>query len=320
MSPATALAALLVERLIGYPAALARTLRHPVVWMGALIDWLDARLNDPALAAPARRARGILALAILIAACLVPAVALTVFVRTLHFGWLIEALLAAPFLASGELRRAVTAVAAGLHASLEAGRSAVSQVVGRDPETLDANGVARAGIESLAENTSDGVVAPLVFLLLFGLPGIVVYKAVNTADSMLGHLDDHHRDFGWASARADDVANFVPARLTAMLYALTAWALPGYDGPGAWRTARRDAPSHVSVNAGWPEAAMAGALGLSLGGPRTYAGRRVKLPAMGRGRRDLTPLDIDRALRLYGAAMAIVLLLLVLATVAAGRP
>lgn len=320
MTPAVALAALLIERTFGYPALLGRTFRHPVIWMGALIGWLDARLNDPALTAAARRGQGVLALAVLLAAGLVPAIALAVLVRPLPFGWLAEALLAAPFLASAELERAVAAVAAGLRVTLAAGRDAVSRIVGRDPDTLDAAGVARAGIESLAENTSDGVIAPIVYLLLFGLPGIVAYKAVNTADSMLGHRDDRHRDFGWASARADDIANFVPARLTAVLYALAAWALPGFDGPGAWRAARRDAPAHVSVNAGWPEAAMAGALGVSLGGARTYAGRRVDLPKMGQGRRRPTPGDIDRALKLYRALMVFVLVLLVLTAFVVVRP
>lgn len=320
MTLATALAALLIERTFGYPAALARTIRHPVVWMGTLIDRLDARLNDPALAAATRRGRGILALAVLLAASLVPAVALVLIVRPLPFGWLLEGLLAAPFLASSELERAVAAVAAGLRSSVAAGRDAVSRIVGRDPNTLDTSAVARAGIESLAENTSDGVIAPLIYLLVFGLPGVVLYKAVNTADSMLGHRDDRHRDFGWASARVDDIANFIPARLTAALCALAAWALPGVDGPGAWRAARRDAPAHVSVNAGWPEAAMAGALGVSLGGPRTYAGRRVELKEMGRGRRRLTPDDIDRALRLYRGQVVTVLVLLVLTAFVVVRP
>jgi adenosylcobinamide-phosphate synthase len=315
VTPITALAAFLIERTFGDASMLARPLGHPVAWMGALIDRLDARLNDPALAPATRRRRGILALAVLVAASLLPATALVLIVRPFPFGWLAEALLAAPFLASTELERAVGAVAAGLRQSLAAGRAAVSHIVGRDLETLDAAGVARAGIESLAENSSDGVIAPLVYLLIFGLPGIVAYKAVNTADSMLGHRDDRYRDFGWASARTDDIANLVPARLTAALYALAAWTLPGFDGPGAWRAARRDAPSHVSVNAGWPEAAMAGALCVSLGGPRTYGGRRVDLPEMGQGRRRLTANDIDRALRLDRAVMVVVLVLLVPAAV-----
>ena len=219
--------------------------------------------------------------------------------RFLPLGFLVEALIASAFLASRHLGRAVHAVADALAISLARGQVALQPIVGRDARSLDGHGVARAAIETLAENTSDGVIAPLVFLALFGLPGIAVYKAINTADSMLGHLTERHRDFGWASARLDDIANFVPARLTALLIAFTAWLAIG-DGPAAWRAARRDAPLQDSPNSGWPEAAMAGALGLKLGGPRAYGGAMAELPYMGTGRAEAVPVDITRALRLYG--------------------
>jgi adenosylcobinamide-phosphate synthase len=159
------------------------------------------------------------------------------------------------------------------------------------------------------------VVAPVVYLLLLGLPGIVLYKAINTADSMIGHRTERHAEFGRASAVADDWANLLPARLAAGLIALAALVLPGFDGPNAWRAARRDAPRHASPNAGWPEAAMAGALGISLGGPRAYGGKTMDLAPMGDGRRDLGAPDITRALVLYRAADG--LLLLVVAALAA---
>jgi adenosylcobinamide-phosphate synthase len=198
----------------------------------------------------------------------------------------------------------VQAVSDALERSLVAGRKAVAEIVGRDTSELDRGGVARAGIESLAENTSDGVVAPVFWLLLLGLPGLVLYKAINTADSMVGHRDARYLEFGWASARLDDLVNLVPARLTALLFAFAAMFVGGSEGAAALRAAWRDAPSHVSPNAGWPEAAMAGALGLVLGGPKSYDGRKIDLPKMGDGRVP-EPADIGRALQLYRVALLV---------------
>ncbi|HUV32842.1 MAG TPA: adenosylcobinamide-phosphate synthase CbiB [Devosiaceae bacterium] len=303
MNAAIAFVAALLERLTGYPDALTAAIRHPVVWMGVLIDRLEYRLNAPSRTPSARRAGGVLMLAILIAVVAGLSAIVVLLLRPLPHGWLIEAVLAVPFLAQKQLGRAVAAVAPGLGRSLAEGRNAVAHIVGRDPDRLDEAGVARAAIESLAENTSDGVVAPLFYLLIFGLPGAAVYKAVNTADSMVGHLNERYREFGWASARLDDIANFVPARLTAVAFALVAAWLPAFDGPGSWRAARRDAGRHSSPNAGWPEAAMAGALGIVLGGPRSYQASVLELPDMGSGRRDLGAPDIRRALTLYGATL-----------------
>jgi adenosylcobinamide-phosphate synthase len=227
--------------------------------------------------------------------------------RSMPFGWVIEAILASSLLAQKSLGRAVRAVAAALARSLPEGRVAVSHIVGRDPERLDTAGVARAAIESLAESTSDGVVAPLFFLLLGGLPGIALYKAVNTADSMIGHKTERHLNFGWAAARFDDLLNLIPARLTALLVAGAAFFVKGAQPEAAWATALSDAKQHESPNAGWPEAAFAGALGYQLGGPRSYAGELVDLPSFGHGRADLDAADIERALRLYSATLNLVL-------------
>jgi adenosylcobinamide-phosphate synthase len=295
--------ALLLERLAGYPRPLYTAIRHPVVWMGTLISWLDARLNTGGN----RKGRGIAALLILLAATALVTVAIAWLLRFVPYGWVAEAILATAFLAQKELDRAVRAVADALAHSLDAGRRQVSQIVGRDPAQLDEAGVSRAAVESLAESASDGVIAPLFFLVLGGLPGIALYKAVNTADSMIGHETERHRDFGWASARLDDLLNFLPARLTALLFAGSAFFVKGADAEHAWTTALRDAKKHASPNAGWPEAALAGALGFSLGGPRAYDGEVHDLPEFGSGRRDLGPADIARSLQLYAVMLNLAL-------------
>lgn len=305
--------ALLFDRLVGYPDALVRRIGHPVIWMGALLSLLDQRLNR----GPNRKAKGVLALVLLLGATLLVSGAL-VFVCRLIPGWglLLEAVLGASLLAQKSLFDAVKRVATGLRLSLNEGRSAVSHIVGRDPDQLDEAGVARAAIESLAESISDGVVAPLFWLIIGGVPGIALYKAVNTADSMIGHKNERYREFGWAAARFDDLVNLIPARLSALLIALAA-RLGGGDAKAALRIARRDAPKHESPNAGWPEAAMAGALGFRLGGPRAYDGETIDLPAFGEGRTDLGPADIDRALKLYGRVLDILFVAVVAGAVLA---
>ncbi len=287
--------ALLLERLFGYPPALLATVRHPVIWMGTLISRLEARLNR----GDNRRARGLLMLALLLALTAVVTVAIAAALRLAPFGWVLEAVLATTLLAQKELGRAVGAVADALSQSLAAGRQQVSQIVGRDPGRLDEAGVARAAIESLAESASDGVVAPLFWLVIGGLPGIALYKAINTADSMVGHLNERYAEFGWASAHADDVVNWIPARMTALLFAGASFWVRGAEPEKAWSTALRDGRKHASLNAGWPEAALAGALGFCLGGPRAYAGEVHELAELGTGRRDLGPDDIRKALELY---------------------
>jgi adenosylcobinamide-phosphate synthase len=295
--------ALLLERVLGYPGWLYRAVGHPVVWIGALISWLELRLNS----GPNRRFRGVMLLLLVLLTVLAAGLLVIAVTRRIPLGWVVEALLASTLLAQRELGRAVKAVADGLNLSLDSGRRAVSHIVGRDPDVLDEPGVARAAVESLAESTSDGVVAPLFWLLIGGLPGILVYKAANTADSMIGHKNERYREFGWASARFDDVLNWIPARLTALLVAGAAFLVRGADPEHAWSMALRDARKHDSPNAGWPEAAFAGALGFRLGGPRTYDGELHDLPAFGDGRAELGAGDILRALELYWMAMNLLL-------------
>jgi adenosylcobinamide-phosphate synthase len=295
--------ALLIERAIGYPKPLLAIICHPVMWMGALIAWLEARLNSGGQ----RRLKGIVMLLLLLGTVLAVSLLVIAITRRIPFGFVLEAIIASSLLAQMALGQAVKAVADGLNLSLESGRNAVSHIVGRDPEKLDESGVARAAIESLAESTSDGVVAPLFWLLVGGLPGIALYKAINTADSMVGHRDARYAEFGWASARLDDVVNWIPARISALLIGAASFLVRGADPEAAWGTALRDAKKHASPNAGWPEAAFAGSLGLALGGPRAYDGEVHDLPEFGDGRRDLNALDILKSLELYWMVLNVTL-------------
>lgn len=308
-SLAVAAAALLIERLVGYPDALYARIRHPVVWMGGLIGVLDRSLNTASRSAQARRVLGAVALALLLAAVLAVTLPLALLLRMLPGGWLIEALLASSLLAQRSLERSVGDVADGLEHSLEAGRAALRHIVGRDPESLDETGVAKGALESLAENSSDGVVAPLLWLAVAGLPGAALYKAINTADSMIGYRNETYRDFGRASARLDDLANLPASRLTGLLLCAAAIGARG-TGLRALTIMRRDASAHVSPNAGWPEAAMAGALGVRLGGPRSYGGRTVELAWMGEGLADAGAADIHSGLRLYRRSLNLLTALL----------
>jgi len=315
--------ALLIEAMVGYPDWLSGTIGHPVTWMGRLIDLLDRALNRRADAAAVRRIAGAIALVVLLSSVGVIAFLLA---RGLHllplFGALLAALVASTLLAQRSLHAHVAAVAAALDAGgLAAGRAAVSHIVGRDTGALDHAGVARAAIESLAENFSDGVVAPAFWMAIAGLPGGAIYKAVNTADSMIGHRTERYAAFGWASARFDDLVNLVPARLSALMIVAAAATTDGASAANAWRAVHRDAPRHRSPNAGYPEAAMAGALGLMLAGPRSYAGVAVEDACMGDGRREANAADIRAALALYRRADAMLIVLvaaLALAVIATG--
>ncbi|MFT3986572.1 adenosylcobinamide-phosphate synthase CbiB [Aestuariivirga sp.] len=304
MSSAAAIA-LLVERFAGYPKPVYAAIGHPVEWMGRLITLLDHKFNVPAASQWEGRLRGVAALAVLLAACAIPAWIAERLVAHLPFGWIINPLIATGFLAQKSLRDHVQAVYEGLGTSLAEGRRAVSQIVGRDPATLDESAVSRAALESLGENASDGIVAPALWYALLGLPGIVAYKAINTADSMIGHKSERYLHFGWASARLDDVVNLPASRLCGALFAIS--------NPGRMKTAFhamwRDAPKHQSPNAGWPEASLAASLGLRFGGPRSYHGELVDLPWMGEGRSDLTRDDIRRGLVLYGRMLSLLLAL-----------
>jgi adenosylcobinamide-phosphate synthase len=308
-----ALLALLLETALGYPQRLVDRIGHPVIWIGRLIGAMDRSWNAAARSFAARRAAGVAALLVLVSVSGGVALLLQTALLAVPFGVLMLALLASSLLAQRSLHEHVARVAAGLEqGGLEAGREAVSHIVGRDPQSLDEAGVARAGIESLAENFSDGVVAPAFWLAVGGLPGAAIYKAVNTADSMIGHRTPRHEAFGWASARCDDVLNLPASRLTGLAIVAAAALLPRMDARAAWRALRRDARHHRSPNAGWPEAAMAGALGLALAGPRHYGGVLVEDALMGDGRREATAADIRAALRLYWAADALLIGLLVL--------
>ena len=311
MSAPLAFLSLLIEILVGYPDRLVRAVGHPVIWIGKLIDLLDHGLNRPLDAPARRRALGVLSLCLLISVTGAIAVAIQHLLLQITFGAVLVAVLASTLLAQRSLATHVAAVARALETGgLTEGRKAVSMIVGRDPERLDEPAVCRAAIESLAENFSDGVVAPAFWLTVGGLPGAVVYKAVNTADSMIGHKNERHGAFGWASARFDDLINLPASRLTALLVVVAAAMLPGANPLESWRAVRRDARHHRSPNAGWPEAAFAGALGLSIAGPRHYGGVLTADAPMGRGRREATPADIRRALRLYWVADALLVALI----------
>ena len=310
-------AALLIEIVIGYPQGLVRIVGHPVIWMGALIGALERGLNRDAAGAPARRAAGACTVLFLVVAVGIIAFVLARAALALPFGYLLTALLASTLLAQRSLHAHVGRVAVALEGpGLAAARAAVSHIVGRDTASLDAAGVARAAIESLSENFSDGVVAPAFWMTLGGLPGAAIYKAVNTADSMIGHRTPRYAAFGFAAARLDDLLNWPAARLSALLIVGAAAITPGASAASAWRAVCRDAAHHRSPNAGYPEAAMAGALGLALAGPRHYGGMLVEDAVMGEGRREADAADIGAALALYRRADAILIALVGLSALA----
>ena len=298
MTGAMLLAALL-DTAFGWPGAAVRRIGHPVVWMGTLIDGLRARLDHGSAAR--RRAIGALTVLLVTAAAALPALLVQTALPDGISGTVLTAVLAWPLVAIRALRDHVAAVAVPLgRGDLPAARRAVAMIVGRDPERLDRAGVARATIESLAENASDAVTAPLFWGVLLGLPGIAAYKAVNTMDSMIGHRTPELADFGRAAARLDDLVNLLPARATGALFALVSPA------PRAvFAAMRRDAPRHRSPNAGWPEAAMAAALGVRLSGPRAYAEGQADEPWLNAGAPDPGAADIDRALSLCRRALLV---------------
>lgn len=300
------LAAALLDAVIGDPPIVWRRVPHPVVWVGRMITLTEARLNRGGSAR--RRVLGVLALALWLAVGIGSSLGLLAIVPE-GAAVALTLLGGAVLLAQKSLADHVLAVARGLEVSLADGRQAVSMIVGRDPEVLDAAAVARAAIESAAENFSDGFVAPLFWFALLGLPGIVGYKIINTADSMVGHRTARYAAFGWASARLDDLVNLLPARLAGAAITGAAFFL-GHDGRQALRAMARDAGHHRSPNAGWPEAAMAGALGLALAGPRRYGAEIVEDGWMNDGgRAAATASDIRAAVRLMcGAAVVTVLL------------
>jgi len=304
MSVLLAFLSLVLESQTGYPDRLYKAIGHPVSWIGWLISCLDRMLNRATDSDQRRRLFGVLALVVIVGLPAAIAGSLEFLLSGHGAGLAVLAIAGSTLLSQQSLADHVKAVADALDTNgLEAGRQAVSKIVGRDPEQLDEAGVSRAAIESLAENFSDGIVAPAFWLALGGLAGGVAYKAANTADSMIGHLTPTHQAFGWAAARFDDLINLPASRLTALLLVAAAALTPGADAAAAWQSVLRDAGKHCSPNAGWPEAAMAGALGLELAGPRVYSGQIVRDDFMGEGgRRDATAADIRRALKLFWLA------------------
>lgn len=272
--------ALLLDAIFGEPKWLWDNVSHPAVLMGNAIKWADGRFNR----GPSRRLNGILLTIALVVASWVLGHVIT------WFGWLPTLIFAAVLLAQRSLVDHVKDVGNALRISLGDGRKAVAKIVGRDTASMDEQSVARAAIESAAENQSDGVIAPAFWFLIGGLPGLFIYKVINTADSMIGYRTERHEEFGWASARFDDLLNWVPARLTALMIAATHGAL------GRWPDIKDDAGFHRSPNAGWPEAAMAQSLDVSLSGPRSYDGEMRDYPFVNDfGRKDIGANDIDAA-------------------------
>ena len=297
MAEPVAFAALALEAAVGWPDALYRRIGHPVGGFARLLAAAERRWNNPDRSERQRRLLGLATIAGLLLITGAAALLLDLLAHALlgTRAWPLIALLALPGLAQRSLHDHVAPIAAALRADdLPAARSLVARIVGRDTAALDEAGVARAAIESLAESFCDGVAAPAFWLLVAGLPGLWMVKALNTADSLIGHREPRWRAFGWASARGDDVANWIPARLAGVLLCLA--------GGGGWRTMRRDARRHASPNAGWPEAAMAGALGLRLAGPIAYDAIVHAKPWIGDGRADAGAADIDRALAVYRRA------------------
>lgn len=299
-TPVVLLLAMVLDALAGEPRWLWSRLPHPAVLMGRAIAWCDTRFNDEAPS----RAPGIAVIAGLVLVAGVLGLLLS------QLGGIITALIAAILIAQRSLVDHVAAVARGLRMSLPEGRRQVAMIVGRDTSGMDAPAVARGAIESAAENLSDGVIAPVFWFLVAGLPGLMIYKIVNTADSMIGYRTPKHAQFGWASARFDDLLNLIPARLTALLI----WAVTARPNP---RLILREAPLHRSPNAGWPEAAMAHGLGIALSGPRSYDGLMQDFPFVnGDGARNLGADDIDRAIgvlwKTWGVALVFALALALL--------
>ena len=308
MTVTLTLAALLIEALVGYPDRLVRSIGHPVSWIGRLIGALERYCNRDSTEPVQRRALGIITLLLVVSVVAVVAFVIERGLLLLPFGVIGAGFVASTLIAQRSLHAHVADVADALEKTgAEGGREAVSHIVGRDTAVLDEAGVARAAIESLAENFSDGVVAPVFWMLIAGLPGAAVYKAINTADSMIGHRSPRYQAFGWSAARLDDLVNLPASRLSALLIIAAAAVTKSASAAAAWQAVRRDARRHRSPNAGYPEAAMAGALGLALAGPRNYGGVRVDDALMGDKRRAADANDIRAALGLYRRADGILL-------------
>jgi adenosylcobinamide-phosphate synthase len=300
------LAALLLDAVAGDMRWLFRAVPHPVVLFGRLTGFLDGKLNRAKRGRAALLVRGLMVVLIVAGAAAAAGALCAWIARRIPYGAALELFLLVALIAQRSLYDHGRAVSVALRRDgLEAGRDAVGHIVGRNTASLDAHGVARGAIESLAENFADGVVAPAFWYVILGLPGLFAYKAINTMDSMIGYKSERYRDFGMVAARLDDAVNLIPARLAAIPILFAAAVTPTARPLRAFRVMWRDAGKHDSPNAGWPEAAMAGALNLALGGPRRYLGGVEKSEWIGHGDARAAPRDIDRALLLYGLACLI---------------
>lgn len=296
---AALLLALLIDRFIGDPKWLYRHIPHPVEMIGGAITDLEHQAFSTSVTPRKRFLSGRRMTLTVVIACFAIGLLIQWLCLLLPLGWIVLGLLMSMLIAQTGLADHVRNVADGLDKGLAEGRESVAHIVGRDPEQLDEHGVARAAVESLGENFSDGVVAPVFYAFILGLPGLLAYKAINTADSMIGHKSERYLYFGRFAALLDDVANWLPSRLSALIIATGARLMPGASSKDARRTIEQDAKRHRSPNAGWPEAAMAGALDIRLSGPRSYHGEETDDAWIGSGSPDLTSGDIRRALRLF---------------------
>ncbi len=301
--------ALALDLLFGEPKWLYARIAHPIVWIGNLIAALETRLYQP----HGQIFAGTVLVVVAVLTCALAGAAIAWLSAQTAYGWIVTGIVGSIFLAARSLHDHVTAVARGLSQDLETGRNAVSHIVGRDPAQLDEAGVARAALESLAENFSDGVVSPLFWFLVAGLPGLLAYKAINTLDSMIGYHNERYLRFGRVAARLDDLVNWPGARITGLLLCLGAWLMPGVRAGAAWRIMWRDRNKHASPNAGWPEAAMAGALDVALAGPRVYDGAVTDGPWLGEGGGQATADDIRRGCALYSWTCSLIVLALLTA-------
>ena len=295
--------AIMVDAVAGDPRWLYSRIPHPIVVIGHQIELLDRFLNQTHYSPVTRKLLGVISILIIVSSAWLVGWLISWSCNQVSFGVVLQALAVSIFLAQNSLYQHVASVAKACKADdLVDARSQISHIVGRDPNSLDQRAIGRAAIESLSENFSDGVVAPIFWYVVGGLPALIAYKALNTSDSMIGYLTDKYADFGWCAARFDDAANFIPARLSAFIITIAAFIIPSAAGNSAFTTAIRDAKKHRSKNAGWPEAAMAGALGIKIAGPRNYDGILVEDAWMGNGIANVDASHIFMALRIYCVA------------------
>ena len=295
--------AIIVDAVAGDPRWLYSRIPHPIVVIGHQIELLDRFLNQTHYSPVTRKLLGVISILIIVSSAWLIGWLIAWSCNQVSFGVVLQALIVSIFLAQNSLYQHVASVAKACKADdLIDARTQISHIVGRDPNSLDQRAIGRAAIESLSENFSDGVVAPIFWYVVGGLPALIAYKALNTSDSMIGYLTDKYADFGWCAARFDDAANFIPARLSAFIITIAAFIIPSATGNSAFTTAIRDAKKHRSKNAGWPEAAMAGALGIKIAGPRNYDGILVEDAWMGDGIANVDASHIFMALRIYCVA------------------